>query len=68
MSTDSTANGTLVIDDQNVHYNISRDEAQSLDPSTIVSSSVNIAKAAPWGNTLTVITAQSVGFWQNITG
>lgn len=59
---------TLVIDDSNVHYNISR--AIFVTPQLIPEfrDSFAIAKSAAWNESLTVITESGVGFWQNITG
>ena len=68
MSTDNPNDITLVIDDLNLQYNITRDETQLVAPSSLISPSVDIAKESAWGKTLTVITAPSVSFSQNVTG
>ncbi|RPD57717.1 hypothetical protein L226DRAFT_573577 [Lentinus tigrinus ALCF2SS1-7] len=59
---------TLVIDDNDVHFNISRDDVMSPGPSSQSEASLDLARKSAWGNSLTVITAPSVGFWQNVTG
>ena len=68
MSTDNPNDITLVIDDLNLQYNITHDETQLVAPSSLISRWVDVAKESAWGETLTVITAPSVSFSQNVTG
>ena len=64
----SSTSPTLVIDDSTVHFNISRDDAQQPGPYTLVGDSVDLARKSAWNDSMTIITAASVGFWQNVTG
>lgn len=64
----SSASLTLVIDDVNVLFNISRNDVISTGPSDQLKDSVQLAETDAWNRSLTVITASSVAFWQNVTG